>query len=687
MTLLRKAFLAGAALAALTHPALSQDEPVYVLGGITLTLDDVSGYVSPGAQIGKSSTRLSETQQSVSVVTRQQIEDQGARNLGQVLSYTAGVVAQPFGTDPRFDSPVIRGFDGSRAQYVNGLRQLRDLGAPTYETYGLQQVEVLRGPSSSLYGAGSPGGIINQVQKRARSGDFSEAGFGFDSNGSLRAFMDLNRSPSETLSWRLTGLGSDTSQQIEELTNRRGYLAGAVRLTPQDGTVIDLMASTIQDAPVTPAQVPYALTQIGNSASLRKLHAGEPSFEGSDRNLIDAGAEISHLMDNGWTLSQGFRVERLDWDYTGLYVTGLTGDQITRGIIAQDESSDSISLDTRLTGEIVTGAVTHRILAGLDLRRYEASADTRFGSAPSLDWRNPVFGVAIDPSYWFIRDRDVTLRQAGIYVQDEIEAGAWRGNLALRHDWAEQTGRSVDNLSTEARIDQRDNATTGRVGLGYVFANGVMPYMGYSTSFDPEIGADIDGNALRPTEGRQVELGVKYDPSAWTGLVSAALYDLRQTNVSRTVTEGGITGQRQFGEVASRGLELEATAELAEGWALRASYAWNETEQKGGATAGRALPNAPRHVAGLWLDRDLGNGWRLGGGLRHVGNRFGDAENTLPLEGATLADLGATYTSGALTGSVNIRNLGDKAWLANCGAFGCTYADGRTLDAQVTWKW
>lgn len=128
-------------------------------------------------------------------------------------------------------------------------------------------------------------------------------------------------------------------------------------------------------------------------------------------------------------------------------------------------------------------------------------------------------------------------------------------------------------------------------------------------------------------------------------------------------------------------------ADHGKGWALRASYAWNDTEQKGGASAGLDLPNAPRHVAGVWLERDLGNGWRLGGGLRHVGERFGDAENTLPLEGATLADLGATYTSGALTGSVNIRNLADKAWLANCSAFGCTYADGRTVDAQVIWKW
>ncbi|MGR3198810.1 MAG: TonB-dependent receptor plug domain-containing protein [Paracoccus sp. (in: a-proteobacteria)] len=132
---------------------------------LTATTDTAArqdGYVATyGQNASKSYTPLAETQQSISVVTSQQIEDQDARNLRQALGYTAGVLGEQFGTDPQFNGPTIRGFSGANAQYVNGLRQLRYMGAPAFETYGIQQVEVLRGPNSSLYGACSPAGIIN----------------------------------------------------------------------------------------------------------------------------------------------------------------------------------------------------------------------------------------------------------------------------------------------------------------------------------------------------------------------------------------------------------------------------------------------------------------------------------------------------------------------------------------------
>ncbi|WP_405404689.1 TonB-dependent siderophore receptor [Paracoccus sp. Ld10] len=687
--------LAGAsALALSTGVAWSQQgaEPI-LLDPIVLTATadasvQADGYVGRQAQVAtKSNTPVAETQQSISVVTSQQIDDQGAQTLGQALNYTAGVVGQPFGADPRFDSPTVRGFEAAGSQYVNGLRQLRDFGAPAFEVYGLQQVEVLKGPNSSLYGAGSPAGIINQVQKRAQDFDFSEVGLGYDSNDSAQTFFDMNRVVSPTLSWRLTGIVRDSKPQISDLTNERGYLGAALRYTPDDTTTVDVIASYTKDAPISPPGVPFDLTQTGDGKTLRDQYFGEPDFDDSDREMANLGVEISHQLDNGWTLSQGFRVERFDWTYTGHYVTGLSEDglSVARGANFQDESTTGVNLDTRLSNSITTGAATHDLLLGLDIRQYDADTTTQFFYGQDIDASDPVYGGLPTTPAWYTSTSDVTQKQIGLYVQDEVSVGNWRGSLALRQDWTEQTGTEFSNFAGETIVDQSDSATTGRVGLGYVMANGVMPYASYSTSFDPTIGIDdTTGETLDPTEGKQWEVGVKYQPAGFDGLFSAAVYDLTQENLVRNLGQGQ---NRQVGEVRSRGLELEATAALSADWDLRASYAYNDTEQKSGPENGFEMPNAPRHLASLWLDRELGRGLRAGGGIRHIGSRKGDFANTYDLDSVTLVDLAASYTRDNVEASVALNNVTDEVYLANCGSFGCYYGEGRSVSAKVAYTW
>lgn len=683
------------AISAATAGAQDLAQPI-VLDEIALTATtdasvEPDGFVSGYAQAAtKSDTPVAEMQQSVSVVTTSQIEQQGADSLGEALSYSSGVVGQPFGADPRFNAPTIRGFSSEQAQYVNGLRQGRLFGGVAYEIYGMQQVEVVRGPSSSLYGAGSPAGVINQVQKRAQSGDFSEAGIGVDSNGSKQVFFDVNRNPSDTLSWRLTGIGRDDQTQLDELTNERGYLAAATRMTTDASTTIDVMTSYTKDSPITPVGIPYALTDLGLNDALRDIYSGEPDFDDSDRSLWNFGVEVSHDLDNGWTLSQGFRYEKLDWDYTGTsvafgQVVNADG-SFNRTVIDQSEESETISLDTRLNGEVTTGAAIHRVLVGLDVQKYDASDFTIFGTTSAFDWRNPVYdadGVALDG---FRGGRDITFKQAGLYAQDEIEMGKWRGTLGLRHDWVSQDGEAY---GADASFDE--SQTSGRVGLSYVMDNGLMPYASYSTSFEPLPGSDITGAALEPTKGKQGEIGLKYSPAGYDGLFSIAAYDLRQENLTRPVSEvidGDVrSGLRQIGEVRSKGVELSAVFSLNEAWDVDASYSYNDTEQVEGANAGNALPNAPRHLASLWLSRDFGNGIRAGGGLRHIGKRFGDEANAIEMESVTLLDLGASWSSDNIDASLQVSNLTDEAYVASCSSFGCFFGEGRTVAAKVSYKW
>lgn len=685
----RFSLLAGTSLLALTLPAFAQDAATTedTAGGIVLdevVLDATAptqGYVVPTTQIAtKTETPVLETQQSVSVITNEQIEDQGAQNMSQALRYTAGVTAEPFGADPRFDQPSLRGFNAGNSQYLNGLHIVRKFGAMPIELYGLERVEVLRGPSSSLYGSGSPGGLINMVQKHAQFDNFSEAGLSYGTND-RNIFFDTNRSLSDDMAWRLTGILSDSEEQIEELENQRGYLAGAFRWQLDDASTLDVMLSYQKDSPISVPGIPIELTDLMSDDDAREFYAGYPDTDESDRDLFNLGVEYTRELDNGWSLQQGFRYQKFDWDYTGFYANGMSEslDEVNVGYIVQNEKGDTVQVDTRLLGQVTTGAATHKLLFGLDVSRWKGKAATEFGSAPPLNWRDPDYDVDVPSATTFYGEQDLTLKQIGIYAQDEIAWDNWRVTLGLRHDWAEQTGTAYGSDAS-----QKDEATTGRVGLSYLFANGIAPYVSYATSFEPEIGAERNGDTYEPTEGKQWELGVKYQPEAVNALITAAVFDLKQSNVPREVLP---FEYEQIGEVHTRGFELEATAELVEGWDIRAAYTYTDARQEGGTFDGQRMTNTPYNAASLWLDRDFGNGFRAGGGIRYIGERYGDDMNTVEIDAVTVADLGASYTRDNIEASVNMFNVTDEAYVASCGLTSCYYGEGRELQAKLTYKW
>jgi iron complex outermembrane receptor protein len=275
--------LAGASAIALAPAALVAQEAIELDAIVVTATTDVTtqadGYRADYNQSAtKSDTPVAETPQSVSVVTAQQIKDQGAETLGQALRYSPGVLGDPYGVDPRFDSPTIRGFEARGSQYVNGLRQLRYMGAPAYETFALQQIEVLNGPNSSLYGAGSPAGIINQVQKRAQGFDFGELGVGLDDNGSRQTFFDWNRTVSDTLSFRATGIIKDYKSQVEEIGLERDIWAsppaGSPPTAPRSTSSPPIPTTRLSRRRASPSRSPRRGTTSISASSTPASRAG-----------------------------------------------------------------------------------------------------------------------------------------------------------------------------------------------------------------------------------------------------------------------------------------------------------------------------------------------------------------------------------------------------------------------------
>ncbi|GGA86250.1 ligand-gated channel [Brucella endophytica] len=658
----------------------------------------VKGYVAnSSASATKTGTPLVETQQSVSVVTRDEIEARNTQTLGGILNYTPGVVGEPYGADPRFDAPVIRGFNGGQAQFLNGLRMMRTAGAPAVDVYGLERVEVLRGPASVMYGQGNPGGLINMISKRPVFESFGEVGLQGGSYETFGGFFDLGGPVKESPDWayRLTGLARTAGAQTDSLDNDRYFFAPALTWKPDEDTKLTILTSIQHDNPSSPSGLPPQYTIDSSGYRLpRDFYVGDEGFDESGRTLTNLGYELEQRLGETWTFRQNARYTNFDWEYQSLGMSSLgllaDGRTLRRNATFQDERLNTFNIDNNLQAEFETGGLEHKVLLGLDYRYFDNNVRTQFFQATPLDVLNPVRGPVSLISQTLDTTVDSDMSQIGLYAQDELAFGNWRATLALRQDWAKTSGTSANGLSGAVRsLDQDDHKLTGRAGLSYLFDNGLAPYISYSTSFEPVAGADArTGNPFEPTKGEQVEAGIKYQPEGWNGFFAAAVYDLRQENVLRTIN--GVS--TQIGEVHVRGVELEGVASLAQGLDLRAAYTYTDAEIGEGADDGNRVENVPEHAASLWLNYSFDEntalkGFGIGGGVRYVGQRYGNSANTYDLDAVTLLDAALTYSKDGYKASLGVQNIADKDYVASCSSFGCYYGDGRTITGKLTYSW
>lgn len=658
----------------------------------------VAGYAARRSAAGtKTDSSILETPQSVSVVTRDQMDARGVLSVGQALTYSAGVVAQPFGSDARFDSPYIRGFSAAESQYLDGLRLVRNLGATSIEPYGLERVEVLRGPASVLYGQANPGGLLNLVSKRPTWERFGEVVLEGGSFRRRQGAFDFGGPLGEDskLAFRLTGLVRNSGTQMDRVDDDRYFLAPSLAWQPDEDTTLTLFSRLQHDRSLSPIGLPLQGTIDGNPNGQlpRDRYLGDSGFDESKRTLASLGYEFERRFGEAWSFRQNARYDHLKWEYRNLYFSGLDPDMRTayRGTSIQDEEMDTLSLDNQVEGRFHTGAVGHRLLLGADLRAHYADNDIAFGTAPSIDIYRPDNRQPFNTSiFWRQRTRS-DLYQAGLYAQNQMDYRNWRLTLGLRHDWA-----SSSSDTGAATTSQRDTAFSGRAGLTYLFDNGLAPYVSYATSFDPVVGNEAPargGGAFEPSRGEQYELGLKYQPPGSRSLFTATAFDLRQTNVA--VSDPANVGfQMQTGKVRVRGFELEGVANLQAGLNLIASYTFSDAEIVRGEPGqrGNRPSQVPRHAASLWLDYAFLegsplHGLGLGGGARYVGQRYGDTANGINLHSHTLYDAALRYDLGNFRFSLNLNNLLDDTYVASCSAFGCYYGDGRTVLARVAYRW
>ena len=700
------------------EPALAQEDP-NTIGLPPVQPETISVFGHYDARDGlvpkqssaatKTGTPLIETPESVSVVTRAQMDQQNARTIVEVLRYTSGVATEAQnGFSTRYDLLTIRGFTSNNDQYVDGLKLFNGAfyANQQIDSFLLDRYDVLKGPPSVLYGQSDPGGVVVLTSKLPTAAPLHEASVEGGSYGYVRGTLDTGGPIDRSAHWlyRLAVTGTTSGTQDHHTRVERYGVAPAVSWVPDDCTTLtvtgfyqhDPRGGNYDTAPINGTLLANANGDIPFSK-----YTGDENFERFDRTQAAIGYQLSHQLSQDWSVRSVARYADVGVDYSQVYADGFDGtsDRIaTRSTVGSEEHYDTITLEEQLIGHFDTGPVRHSLLFGANWQNLRDRYNYYDGSAPSIDLYGPYRSAAIPPLTEEI-DTGVTTNQEAIFAGDQMSWGRLHFQIGGREDWSKIDTR--DTLDSSGSFDQGDRAFTWRAGILYAFPVGISPYFNYSRSFQPTNALAYDGTLFRPTTGEQYEVGVKYQPRGFNGFLSAALFHIQEDNV--LVTDPVHIGfSTQTGGLRSRGVELEAHADITRRLNVIASYTYEDAvyNKDSGELNGRRQTQTPAQFLSVWGHYDIHdgrlNGLGLGAGVRYQGNTITDNSIEDITPDYTLVDAEAQYQLGHLFRhlhdtllQVTAQNMLDKRYITSCytNSFGCYWGSRRTVIARLDYRW
>ncbi|MGB6104095.1 MAG: TonB-dependent siderophore receptor [Pusillimonas sp.] len=677
---------------------MSTLETITVTGGTQAetATSPVTGYIAKrAATASKTDTPLNETPQAVTVITRDEIVDQGAQNLQDALNYAAGVRSDAYGLDSRTDSYRIRGSEPTT--YLDGLRQNYNWYTSTtrVEPYMLERIEVLRGPASMLYGKGSTAGVVNLVSKRPQAETQNEIGVSYGTHNRKQIQADFTGPLTEDGTWlyRLVAVGRKADTQVDHVPDDRMMVAPSVTWRPSARTSLTLQALWQDDKSGSTSQFfPWEGVALDNPNGELPVHRfiGEPDWDRYNSKRQSLGWLFEHEFNDSWTMRQNFRWAKNEVDYRTLYGDSFTvpggwaGDPVNKRLFGRYADAtltkvNMLTADQHLAGKFQTGAVSHQMLLGFDLAYAREEKQSGFdlpvyfpgGTVPLIDAYNPVYGNFTPPAM----GDDPTSRQrdTGFYLQDQMKLGNnWIVVAGLRYD------RSVS--SVDGDDDSTSTAVSKRLGLMYAADNGWSPYVSYSESFTPVNGLNAHNDRFVPMRGKQLEAGVKYESQDGGVVFNAAAYSLREEN-RLTPDPTNPNNSVQAGKTKNTGLELELKTSLGRQFDLIASYNYIDLDKE--------LEGMPQHQASVWgkyrFAIGQAQGFSAGAGVRWLGSfTDGQAPKTPDV---TLVDAMLAYETPSWRYALNATNLFNKTYVSTClGRGDCWWGAQRSIIASATYR-
>jgi iron complex outermembrane receptor protein len=655
----------------------------------------VRGYLANQSGTGtKADTPLRETPQSITVVTADRVADQGALTVQETVRYVPGVFADAYGPDSRGDYPRIRGQDPNI--YLDGTRVVNTFTFNEWrpDPYTLERIEVLRGPSSVLYGDTSTAGLLNLISKRPQAEESREIGVQYGSFNRKQLQLDSTGKLTKDGEWlyRFIGVFRDSDSQTDYVSDDRVVLAPSLTWRPTMNTSWTVLGTYQKDTTgSSTAFLPHEGTLFAGPNGLIPVRrfSSEPSY---DRYQTETGAISSlfeHSFNNALTVRQNTRYAHIEGIYRTMYPDVYSDPAnpfldparrtVARFVSGRKTTKNSLTSDTNAEIKFATGAITHKALLGVDYRGLQERASSGAGYDPTpFDLYAPVYDGVVAPA--LSAEPDVRQSQLGLYAQDQMRLGRLLAVFGLRHD------RVTSNV--QGSPSENTSATTGRAALMYELPFGLTPYVTYAQSFNPIFGSGVCATICQPQRGEMVELGFKYNPVPGTA-INGAIFDITERNrLAADPTNPLISVQT--GQVRIRGAELEVLSRVTPDLDLIGAYAYVDARVQSGDNAGKHVETVPEHQASLWAKYRLTAlglpGVTVGGGVRYIGPSW-DGTDTIRTPEHTLFDAMIRYENGPWRFQVNAINIADKRHVTTCLARGdCFFGIGRTILSSLTYK-
>ena len=658
----------------------------------------------------KSDIPIMETARSVSVEDLQQLIDKGVLALDDAYTYTAGVTGETYGFATRGDWVRVRGLDVP--QYQDSLQSLfGNYNNTRPDVYTLEQVEILKGPASVLFGKGSPGGIVNVVSKRPREESRHELMLEYGNNERAQIAVDSTGTIAGNNEWlyRMVALYRDAETQVDEVDDQTLVFAPSVTWRPSDLTNITMLLNYTDVDSDTAAQFLHISGTLTAAPNGRKIdtsnYLGDPNFNKYEAETTAITLLADHQFNETWSGEFTARYTDAEADYQQALPSFIGGDRyvynldgslykdgsVPRSWYRSDATSEQAAIDGRLRASFSTGDLDHNLLIGAQYQDVETDDDGYYAFALGYGFLpgepNTPFGDAywinvFDPQYGNIPPKEyldalyadgpeTTSEDYGVYINNQISWGDWRITLGARYD-------ETKTDAGEGR--QEDDEVSFAAGVLYQFDNGLAPYVSYAESFEPFIGDNGNGQPLDPLEGEQWEVGIKYQPDNFPAFITLAYFEIEQSNMLDPLSNPN-EFEQQSGTAEVDGVEMEAYVTWNDlSLELNASHLDTESPD------GFQLDSVPEDQASAWLGWRPTNelmGFKAGIGYRYVGSSYGGLD-VIKTPSYDLWDFMLGYEQGHWDVTLNVRNAADDEYLATCIARGdCFPGDERQVVGRV----
>ncbi|ENQ1531147.1 TonB-dependent siderophore receptor [Vibrio parahaemolyticus] len=621
-----------------TNSTPSATETIQVYG------HQYEGYAEHMPQSGtKTDVEWLDVPQAVSVVTKTEMQDRGAVRLVDALDGVAGV-NNTLGEGSR-DQFMIRGFDSLNDMYRDGMRD--DGTLQSYRSLAnVERVEIVKGPAGALYGRGSAGGIINLVTKRANGENFTHVKGSVGSNSQYVGQVDSSMAFSDKVNGRINLEYRQADSYVDHVDSNDFFIAPTIRVLPADGHTIDIDVEYAHQELVPYRGVP---SKNGKPVDLpvSTYFGGTNDYQESDS--LRVAVDYEWRLNDQWVWNNRAAFNHIELEQKGTRQGKVTGNEVSQTV---NNFGYDPRTTTTLQSELIWETNDNQLMLGADFNQIDIDLTLASDKTlPPQNIYNPVVGPTLDPGFKPFRDNTTTT--TGVYVQDVYTWGDLSVIGNVRYDSMELEQQKAG--SGKEKLD--DDKVSYRAGLVYRINYDTSVYASLARSWQlPYAGIYINPKLAEFFHTDLKEVGAKAYLLDNALMLNAALFQIDQEQ-PQTNVDGDVIDKI---EVRHQGIELEARGQITKQWDISVGYSYLDAEDK---ATGKKPNDVSDHLFSLWSTYQLDDNWRLGGGVKYVGDRYAGNDEAVALGDYTTVDLMAAYTTGRHKIQANAYNILDEKYI------------------------